>query len=426
LIPSTGAFHPNQVRVVEYKMVDRLRGNLVVGQSGGPTAVINSSLQGVIEEAKRHPEIQGIYGMLNGIQGALDENMIDLRKQPPATIRGLSSTPSAALGSCRYKIAPEEYTKILGVLKAHNIRYFFYIGGNDSMDTSSKISKVAEKDGYELRVIGVPKTIDNDLESTDHCPGYGSVARWVAISTMEAGLDSTAMWAFDKVKVIELMGRDTGWITAATTLGKCSEEDPPHLTYLPEVPLIHDKFIEDVRGVCDKLGFCVVTVCEGLKNENGAPLVESKRAVDTDAFGHTQLGGVADYLSGLAGSKLNLKARFDKPGTIQRVSMTTTSKVDLKEAYAVGQAAVKQATKGETDMMVTLIRAPGKVYRCTTGLVALEKVANVTKSVPRNFINKEGNGMTGEYREYAIPLIGEPLPKYVKVKKLLVPKKMNA
>jgi len=407
-------------------MVDRLKGNLVVGQSGGPTAVINSSLQGVLEEAKCHPEIQGIYGMLNGIEGVLNENMIDLRKQPPATIKGLSSTPSAALGSCRYKLVPDDYAKILGVLRAHNIRYFFYIGGNDSMDTSNKISQAARKEGYELRVVGVPKTIDNDLKMTDHCPGYGSVARWAAISTMEAGLDTAAIWVVDKVKVIEVMGRDTGWIAAATTLGKRSEDDPPHLTYLPEVPLIPDRFIDDVKTVYERIGFCVASVCEGLKDENGEPLVESKRAIDTDTFGHKQLGGVAEYLSQLVMSKLSLKARFDKPGTIQRVSMMMASKVDLKEAYNVGQAAVKQAIKGVTDKMVTLVRAPGKIYHCSTGLVALEKVANVTKAVPRNFINKEGNGMTDEYRRYAMPLIGDPLPKYVKVKKVLIAKKVNS
>jgi 6-phosphofructokinase 1 len=405
-------------------MAEKLRGNLVVGQSGGPTAVINSSLQGVIEEARRHTEIKGIYGMLNGIEGLLDENMIDLRRQPRLTIKGLSSTPSAALGSCRYKLATNDYTRILELLTAHNIRYFFYIGGNDSMDTSHKISQLAEKEGYELHVIGVPKTVDNDLEVTDHSPGYGSVARWVAISTMEAGLDTVAIGVVDKVKVIEVMGRDTGWITAGTTLGKRSEDDAPHLTYVPEVAFIDDRFVEDVRKVYDRLGFCVITACEGLKDESGKSLVESKSAIDTDAFGHRQLGGVGDYLCQLVSTKLNLKARFDKPGTIQRVSMALASKVDLKEAYAVGQAAVKQATKGETDKMVTLVRAPRRRYRCTTGLVELEKVATATKAMPRDFINREGNGMTQEYRRYAMPLIGDSLPEYVKIKKVLVPKKL--
>jgi 6-phosphofructokinase 1 len=401
------------------------KGNLVVGQSGGPTAVINSSLRGVIDESRRHTEIKGIYGMLNGIEGLLNENLIDLRRQPPTTIRGLSSTPSAALGSCRFKLATNDYTRILEVLRAHNIRYFFYIGGNDSMDTSHKISQLAEKEGYELCIIGVPKTIDNDLEVTDHSPGYGSVARWVAVSTMEAGLDTAAIGVVDKVKVIEVMGRDTGWITAATTLGKRSEDDPPHLIYVPEVAFNHDKFVEDVRTVYDRLGFCVVTVCEGLKDESGKSLVESKSVIYTDAFGHKQLGGVGDYLCQLVATRLNLKARFDKPGTIQRVSMVLASKVDLKEAYTVGQAAVRQATKGENDKMVTLVRASSRTYRCATGLVELEKVAAATKAMPRDFINREGNGITEEYRRYAMPLIGGPLPEYIKVKKVFVPKKLR-
>jgi 6-phosphofructokinase 1 len=405
-------------------MVDRLKGNLVVGQSGGPTAVINSSLAGVIEETRKNSQIKEMFGMLHGIEGVLKEDMVDLRKEDQSTIKGLTSTPSAALGSCRHRLSPEEYARILNVLKAHDIHYFFYIGGNDSMDTSHRVSKIAQKEGYELRVIGIPKTIDNDLEATDHCPGYGSVARWVAISTMEAGLDTAAIGIVDKVKVIEVMGRDTGWITAATTLGKNSEDDPPQLTYVPELPFNHDKFIEDVKRVHDRLGFCVVTACEGLKGENGQFLVESKR--DRDGFGHKQLGGVADYLCQLVSSKLNLKARFDKPGTIQRVSMLLASKTDLREAYIVGQAAVRQAVSGENDKMITLVREPHGTYRCITGLIELEKVANSSKTLPREFINTQGNGMTEKFRKYALPLTGDPLPEYVKLNKIRVPKKLAA
>ncbi len=406
-------------------MVGKLEGNLVVGQSGGPTAVINASLAGVIQEAKLNSDIKGIYGMLNGIEGLLKEDMIDLRREAPLTIKKLHSTPSAALGSCRHKLGPDDYVKTLKILKAHDIHYFLYIGGNDSMETSHKISQAAEKEGYEMRVLGVPKTIDNDLEVTDHCPGYGSVAKWVAVSTMEAGLDTMAIGIVDKVKVIEIMGRDTGWITAASTLGKRSEDDPPHLTYVPEVPFDDGNFIEDVKKVYDRLGFCVVTVCEGLKDESRESLVASKKAVDTDSFGHKQLGGAADYLCQIVSSKLGLKARFDKPGTIQRVSMALVSKVDLKEAYIVGQIAVKEAAKGVTDKMVTLVRKPSKIYGCTTGLTELEKVANATKVMPRDFINKEGNGMTQEFRKYAMPLVGDPLPEYVKLKKVHIPKKLT-
>ena len=406
-------------------MTEKIKGNLIVGQSGGPTAVINSSLAGVIEEARKNSQIREIYGMLHGIEGALNENLIDLRKEEQSTIKGLTSTPSAALGSCRHKLSFEDYTKILSVLKAHDIRYFFYIGGNDSMDTSHKVSQISQKEGYELRVIGIPKTIDNDLEVTDHCPGYGSVARWVAISTMEAGLDTDAIGIIDKVKVIEVMGRDTGWITAATTLGKRSDDDPPHLTYVPEIPFDQDKFIEDVRRVYDRLGFCVITACEGLKDKDSNSLVESKRIIDTDAFGHKQLGGVADYLCQLVSTRLNLKARFDKPGTIQRVSMALASRVDLKEAYIVGQAAVREAIAGETDKMITLVRETSRTYRCTTGKVELDKVANATKSLPRDFMNADGNGTTATFRDYNMPLIGDPLPDYVKLNKIQVPRKIG-
>jgi 6-phosphofructokinase len=406
-------------------MADKLKGNLVVGQSGGPTAVINSSLAGVVEEAKKYSHISEIYGMLHGIEGVLNEDLVDLRKESESTIRGLTSAPSSALGSCRHKLDPEDYVRILNTLRIHDIRYFFYIGGNDSMDTSHRVSQISQKEGYELRVIGVPKTVDNDLEATDHSPGYGSVARWVATSTIEAGLDTAAIGIVDKVKIIEVMGRDTGWIAAATTLRKRSEDDPPHFTYVPEIPFNDEKFIEDIRSAYSRLGFCVVTACKGLRDESGEPVVASKRTIDTDAFGHRQLGGVADYLCQLVASRLNLKARFDRPGTIQRVSMTLASKVDLKEAYLVGQVAVKQAVKGETDRMITLVREPGSSYRCTTGLVELEKVANSTKSLPRGFINNEGNGMTEEFHRYAIPLVGDPLPEYVKLNKIPVPKKVR-
>jgi 6-phosphofructokinase 1 len=405
-------------------MADKIKGNLVVGQSGGPTAVINSSLAGVLEEARRNSQIREMYGMLHGIEGVLNENLIDLKKEEQSTIRGLTSTPSAALGSCRHKLSPEDYIRILSVLQAHDIRYFFYIGGNDSMDTSHQVSQVCQKEGYELRAIGIPKTIDNDLEATDHSPGYGSVARWVATSTMEAGLDTAAIGIVDKVKVIEVMGRDTGWITAATTLGKRTDDDPPHLIYVPELPFDQDKFAEDVKKVYDRLGFCVITACEGLKDENGKFLV-SKSAIDADAFGHKQLGGVADHLCQIVSTRLGLKARFDKPGTIQRVSMALASKVDLKEAYMVGQAAVRQATNGETDKMITLVREPTKTYRCTTSIVELDRVANATKLLPREFINADGNGTTEMFQNYATPLIGDPLPEYVKLNKIPVPRKIG-
>jgi len=414
-----------------------LKGNLVIGQSGGPTAVINSSLAGAVQEALKHDEITGIYGMMHGIMGVLNEDFVDLGKQDPAVIEGLRRTPSAATASCRYKVAPEEYDKALEVLEKYNIRYFFYIGGNDSQDTAKKISELAKAKGYELRAIGIPKTVDNDLPVTDHCPGYGSVGRWLAIGVRDAGLDTEAIGIVDTVKVIETMGRNTGWITATTALAKTStgkspltplskggnlqvEDEAPHLIYLPERPFDEEKFLADVDAVYSRLGYCVVAVCEGLVDKDGEYITASSRAIDTDKFGHRQLGGVAQYLCDVVANGLNIKARWDKPGTIQRVSMMCASSTDLEEAYMVGQMAVRHAVEGKTDYMVTLVREPGPEYKCTTGLVELEKVALGTKRVPDEYINEAGNGVTDAFIEYARPLIGGPLPEYVRLEKIPV------
>jgi 6-phosphofructokinase 1 len=319
-------------------------------------------------------------------------------------------------------VSPNEYDKILEVLKKYNIRYFFYAGGNDSQDTAKKISAIAKENGYEMRAIGIPKTVDNDLPEIDHCPGYGSVARWLAIATRDAGLDTEAIGIVDNVKVIETMGRNTGWITAATALAKENEDDAPHLLYLPEKPFEEESFLADVDKVYKKLGYCVITVCEGLVDKNGEYITASSRTLDTDKFGHRQLGGVALYLCDLIANGLKIKARWDKPGTIQRVSMVCASSTDLAEAYEVGKMAVKYAVDGKTDYMVNLVREPGKEYKCTTGLIELEKVALGTKKVPDEFINAEGNYVTDAFIEYAKPLIGGDLPKYSRLKK--IPAKM--
>lgn len=403
-------------------MSDRLKGNLVVAQSGGPTAVINASLAGVVQEGVAHDQITGVYGALHGIEGILNEELVDLGKEKLSTVEGLKHTPSAALGSCRHKVTDEEYQRILDVFKAHNIRYFLYIGGNDSMDTAHKVGQLASEAGYELRAMGIPKTIDNDLAYTDHCPGYGSVARWVATSVKDAGLDTEAIGIVDKVKVIEIMGRNAGWITASSVLAKEREEDAPHLIYLPERPLNLDRFLDDVQRVYGRLGYVVVAVCEGVRGEDGRPLVASGKAIDVDAFGHVQMGGVSDFLCRLVADKLKLKARFDKPGTIQRVSATLASPVDVEEAYMVGKMAVRHAVEGVRDKMVTLVREPGPKYRCATGLVELEKVANAEKLMPNQFINEEGNGVTQAFIDYVRPLIGGPLPKYVRLEGHKVPK----
>ena len=400
-------------------MAKKLKGNLIVGQSGGPTAVINSSLCGVIQEAQKHSDIENIYGMVHGIQGLLEEDIIDLGRQKSEIIEGLRSTPSAALSSCRYKLKDEEYEKIVDIFKKYNVRYFIYNGGNDSMDTAHRVESIAKNEGYELRCMGVPKTVDNDLAFTDHCPGYGSVGRWNAIATRDAGRDTEAIGIVDNVKIIETMGRNTGWITATTALAKDSEDSAPHLVYLPERAFDEEKFLADVESVYSRLGYALITVCEGLKDKDGKYLTASDRSIYADAFGHKQLGGVADYLCSVIADNLKIKARFDKPGTVQRVSSLCMSKTDSEEAYMVGQAAVENAIEGASGYMVSLVRESNDPYKCTTGLVALEQVANAEKPVPDEFINEAGNFVTDAYIEYAQPLIGE-LPEYVRFEKIAV------
>ncbi|RLE10557.1 6-phosphofructokinase [Candidatus Aerophobetes bacterium] len=395
-------------------MQDKLRGNLLVGQSGGPSAVINASLCGIIEEASRYSQIEHIYGMGYGIEGLLHKNlMIDLTGISSSMIKRLYRTPSSILGTCRYKLKEGEYQKVFDILKAHNIRYLFYIGGGDSMSTAHQIDELAKENGYPLRVMGVPKTIDNDLALTDHCPGYGSAARFNAILTMEVGLDSRAMQTSEPIKIIETMGRNTGWVTAATCLGKRREDDAPHLIYVPERPFVVDKFLSEVEEVYRRIGWVVVAACEGLKDTSGELIAADKRELNIDAFGHPELGGVGEYLTELVKDKLKLKARFDKPGTAQRASMTCVSQVDLEEAYLVGKVAVQQAVKGVSGYMVTLVRESTDEYRCTTGLAKLEEVASKEKYLPDEFINEEANFVTDKYKEYTLPLIGGPLPDYL-------------
>ncbi|MFH1005891.1 MAG: 6-phosphofructokinase [Candidatus Latescibacterota bacterium] len=402
-------------------MAAPLKGNIAVGQSGGPTAVINSSLAGVIEEARKHSDITGVYGMWHGIEGFLREELIDLYAQPTEILEGLKRTPSAALGSCRYKLKEPDYERILDLFRKYNIRYFHYIGGNDSQDTSNRISKMAQEQGYELRVIGVPKTIDNDLSATDHCPGYGSVARYIAVTTQEMGMDTEAIGSVDHVKILEAMGRNAGWIAAAAMLGKKDEEDPPHLIYVPERPITWAGFLSDVQRVYDRLGYCVAVVCEGLTDaDTGAPITASASSVDVDAFGHKQMGGVADTLCKEISAQLKIKARYDKPGTIQRMSMALSSQVDLQESYMVGAQAVREALSGKTGSMVTLVRESNHPYRCGTGLVPLADAALAEKKLPADYFNQAGNFPTEGFAKYARPLIGGPLPEYVRFRKIWV------
>ncbi len=401
-----------------------LPGNAIVGQSGGPTAVINASLAGVVEEARRHSEIKQIYGAVNGVEGLLREEIADLRAESDEMVSLLPNTPSAALGSCRKKLDRDDYTRLLDIFRAYGIRYWFYIGGNDSADTSHRVGRLAAEAGWEMRVIGIPKTVDNDLAYTDHCPGYGSVARFNALATRDAGRDTSAMHTVDTVKIIETMGRNAGWITAATALARDEPGDPPHLIYLPERVFDAERFLADIKREVDKGRGCVIAVCEGLRDAEGEPLVSFKHAVGTDSFGHKQLGGVGDYLVNLIAEGLGIKARFDKAGTIQRAFGLAQSEVDVAEAKMVGEAAVRAACEGKTDKMITLERVSQAPYRCDTGLAALEDVANAERPMPDEFINADGNDVTSAFIEYARPLIGGPLPPYARLKLQRVPKKV--
>ncbi|MBS0631580.1 MAG: 6-phosphofructokinase [Verrucomicrobia bacterium] len=383
-----------------------LVGNVLVGQSGGPTAVINASVAGIIAEALNHECIEEVYGALNGVLGILQEDLVDLASESQQQIRALKHTPGAALGTCRFKLKkPADFERVLEVFKAHNIRYFFYIGGNDSQDTADKISKLAQQQNYELRVIGVPKTIDNDLPSTDHCPGYGSVIKYIATTAREIACDSEAMGQGDLVSIIEVMGRSAGWIAAGAALAKRKDHpnDPPHLIYLPEVPFDQAKCLEDIKRVLKRERFCQIVVSEGLTDSDGN-YVSADAA--TDAFGHAQLGGAGDFIKELVENNLpGVKARLAKPGLMQRAAAHAASKTDADEAFLAGQAAVKAAIRGETDKMVTLVRGDTDHYTCETGLTTLSDVANNVKKLPREWINEDGVSMNFQFLRYAQPLI---------------------
>lgn len=403
-----------------------MKGNCILAQSGGPTAVINASACGIIQEAMKHGEIEGIYAAYNGVLGIIKEEIFDLRQEDPAAIEGLKTTPAAALGSCRYKVkTKEDYERLLDVFKKYNIRYFFYIGGNDSQDTADKVNRLAREAGYEMRVVGVPKTIDNDLDHTDHCPGYGSVIKYLATMTLEAGRDTEALYTADTVNVIEAMGRNAGWIAAGTALAKRDEHDAPHIILLPEVPFEKEKFKARLEHFLAKLGYAVVVVSEGTKLSDGTYIAEQKGDFAKDAFGHTQLGGAANYIKELIEKEVRVKARFAIPSTIQRNGLHFASLTDAEEAYQVGKKAVQAAIGGVSGKMVSMKRISDSPYRIDYDLVDLELVANGEKPFPREWITADGFFVREDFLTYARPLIqGEVkaiikdgLPYFTRLKK---------
>jgi 6-phosphofructokinase 1 len=410
-------------------------GRMLYAQSGGVTAVINATAAGVIQNARKHGI--KVYAARNGILGALREDLIDTGKETAAAIDALRHTPGGAFGSCRYKLKSmdanrAEYERLIDVLRAHDIRWFLYNGGNDSADTALKISQIGKALGYDIRCIGVPKTVDNDLVVTDCCPGFGSVAKYTAISTLEASLDVASMAdTSTKVFILEVMGRHAGWIAAASGLAGEGPDEAPHIILFPERVFDEKTFIDKVKATVERVGWCTVVASEGIRNAEGQFLAE---AGTRDSFGHAQLGGVAPVLAALVKDKLGFKYHWALPDYLQRSARHMASKADAEQAYAVGKAAVDYALGGMNAVMPVIVRTSDSPYRWKIESAPLEKIANHEKKMPNNFLTKDGFGITAAARRYLSPLIqGEAplpygkngLPKYVQLKNAAVKRKLS-
>jgi 6-phosphofructokinase 1 len=414
------------------------KANLFYAQSGGVTSVINASACGVIETARQHKDRIGkVYAGRNGIVGALREELIDTSKESAASIAALRSTPAGAFGSCRYKLKSydenkREYERLMDVFQAHNIRYFLYNGGGDSQDTANKIAELSQELGFPITCIGVPKTVDNDLPITDNCPGFGSVAKYVAVSIREAGLDVASMCeSSTKVFVLEVMGRHAGWIAGAAGLASEQEGDAPHIILFPEIAFDKDRFLKKVKSSVRKYGYCAIVVSEGAQNKDGSFLAD---AGGTDAFGHVQLGGVAPYVAEMIKEATGYKYHWAVADYLQRSARHIASATDVEQAYAMGKAAVEFALAGKNAVMPTIVRGSGKKYSWRIGEARLSDVANVEKKMPRSYISRDGFHITDQARDYFAPLIaGEDypvyrkgLPQYARLKKVLAKKKLKA
>ena len=409
--------------------------NAFYAQSGGVSAVINASACGVIQTALRSARIGRVYAGRHGIIGALTEDLIDAGRESAAVIRGLKYTPAGAFGSARFKLKGleqnrAEYERLIEVFRAHGIGYFFYNGGNDSMDTALKVSQLGESLGYPITCVGVPKTVDNDLPHTDCCPGFGSVAKYVAVSTREAALDVASMARTStRVFVLEVMGRHAGWIAAAAGLAGKGAAEPPHVILLPEVPFEQEKFLARVRQCVEAYGYCVIVVSEGAAYPDGRFLAD---AGTKDAFGHTQLGGVAPVVANMVREAHGYKYHWAVADYLQRAARHIASRVDVEQAYAVGRAAVQLALKGVNAVMPTIVRRSSRPYRWTIGHVPLAEVANKEKKLPPEYIRADGFGISEACRTYLEPLIAgeayppyrDGLPDYVKIRGQSVRRKL--
>lgn len=410
--------------------------NILYAQSGGPTAVINSSACGVIETARKLMPDAKIFAGKNGIVGILNEELIDTSFESAEDIAALRHTPASAFGSCRYKLKKmeqddTEYRRLIDVFKAHDIGYFFYNGGGDSQDTAHKVSQLSQNVGYPMTCIGIPKTIDNDLPITDSCPGFGSVAKYIAISTLEAALDVKGMaTSSTKVFILEVMGRHAGWIAAASGLIKNQDSDPPHIILFPEIAFDEEKFLVAVEAAVDRNGYCVIVASEGIRNAQGEFIQKSGLS---DAFGHSQLGGIAPTLAECIKNNLGYKYHWAVADYLQRAAAHIASKTDADQAYELGKAAVEYALKGVNNVMLTIKRESSQPYRWSIGTAKLSDVANIEAKMPLDFISENGFGITEKCREHMLPLIqGEAyppykngLPQYVILKNKLIEKKLK-
>ena len=389
--------------------------NVLVMQSGGPTAVLNCSLAGIVDEASEQRALGTLYGASHGLAGLLKGELIGLERTSGATWRRIARTPGAALGSTRRKLGVEDEPVVLEALSKRDIGYLFIIGGNDSAETGHRICVAANAAGYPLSVINVPKTIDNDLVISDHSPGYGSAARFVALATLGAGRDAEAMGEESPLTVIEVMGRDAGWLAASAALARREDRDAPHLICIPEVAVVEDQFLSRLEDAYRRHGFAVAVVAENVRGPDGV-LGGNTDPWLVDGFGHPYYEGAGRYLAVLVARHLKVRVRYEKPGTIQRSFIECVSRTDAKEAELVGRAAVRYAVEGHTDQMVTLMREPGKRYHCTTGLASLERVAGQVKTMTNEYYDPSKSFVTDKFISYARPLIGSPLPHLGRVR----------
>ena len=392
------------------------KSNAIIGQSGGPTSVINASLAGIVETAAKNTAIGAVLGMRYGIEGFMAENIIDFGKESPLVIKGLTSTPSSALGSCRHKLKDADLPKIFDVIKKYNIRYMFLIGGNDTMDTICRVAAYTKEHSYELIGIGVPKTVDNDLYGTDHTPGFASAARYMAMSVQQAGILARDMKKVDQFVIFQTIGREAGWLAAATVLARHDEDDAPHILVLPERAFEREAFLSKVEACYKKFGYVSVVCGEGCKYADGTPVSASQIK---DKFSNVEFGAMAGtsaamILHRMIADKFGFRGEFQITESLPMCAADRAVAHDIDEAYMCGKAAVELAAKGTTGVMVTLVREPGKSYKCTTGTIPLSEVAVRAKPMPDEFISEDGFDTTEAFVEYVKPLVGE-LPRYVKL-----------